>query len=59
MDEKKSAGDPDDERREDNDGEKAIAASRLQEQRRILELFGTVDFDPEYDYKAARRKKRS
>jgi Arc/MetJ family transcription regulator len=24
----------------------------------ILELFGTVDFDPTYDYKAERRKKR-
>jgi len=24
-------------------------------QRRILELFGQVDFDPDYDYKAARR----
>jgi ATP-dependent helicase YprA (DUF1998 family) len=27
-------------------------------QLRILEAFGTVDFDPEYDYKAARRRKR-
>lgn len=24
----------------------------------IIELFGTVDFDPEYDYKAERRRKR-
>jgi len=24
-------------------------------QQRILELFGKVDFDPDYDYKAARR----
>jgi hypothetical protein len=24
----------------------------------ILESFGTVDFDPAYDYKAERRKKR-
>ena len=24
----------------------------------ILDLFGTVDFDPTYDYKAERRKKR-
>jgi hypothetical protein len=24
----------------------------------ILELFGTLDFDPEYDYKAERRRKR-
>jgi hypothetical protein len=27
-------------------------------QQRILEAFGTVDFDPEYDYKAERRRKR-
>jgi len=26
---------------------------------RILELFGTVDFDPKYDYKAERRRKHS
>jgi Bacterial antitoxin of type II TA system, VapB len=24
----------------------------------ILTIFGTVDFDPKYDYKAERRKKR-
>jgi len=24
----------------------------------ILSIFGTVDFDPKYDYKAERRKKR-
>ena len=24
----------------------------------ILDLFGTVDFDPAYDYKAERRKRR-
>jgi Arc/MetJ family transcription regulator len=28
-------------------------------QLRILKAFGTVDFDPEYDYKAERRRKRS
>jgi len=28
-------------------------------QRRILKAFGTVDFDPEYDYKAERRRKRN
>ncbi len=28
-------------------------------QLRILEAFGSVDFDPEYDYKAERRRKRS
>lgn len=27
-------------------------------QQRILDAFGTVDFDPTYDYKAERRKKR-
>ena len=27
-------------------------------QQQILEDFGTVDFDPEYDYKAERRRKR-
>ena len=28
-------------------------------QQRILSDFGTVDFDPAYDYKAERRRKRS
>jgi hypothetical protein len=28
------------------------------EQLRILKTFGTVDFDPTYDYKAERRRKR-
>ena len=28
---------------------------RWRKQQRIIELFGTVDFDPEFDYKAARR----
>ncbi len=27
-------------------------------QRRILDAFGTFDFDPAYDYKAERRRKR-
>ena len=27
------------------------------EQQRILELFGTVDFDPQYDYKEQRSRK--
>jgi hypothetical protein len=26
---------------------------------KILELFGTIDFDPSYDYKADRRRKRN
>ena len=28
-------------------------------QLRILDAFGTVDFDPKYDYKTERRRKRS
>jgi Arc/MetJ family transcription regulator len=31
---------------------------RRQRQQRILGDFGTVDFDPAYDYKADRRRKR-
>ncbi len=31
---------------------------RLRKQRRILEAFGTFDFDPTYDYKAERKRKR-
>jgi len=31
---------------------------RRQRQQRILTDFGTVDFDPSYDYKAERRRKR-
>ena len=32
---------------------------RYHKQQEILSDFGTVDFDPAYDYKAARRRKRS
>jgi len=32
---------------------------RRRKQQRILDLFGSFDFDPKYDYKAARRSKRS
>ena len=32
---------------------------RRQRQQRILADFGTVDFDPAYDYKAERRRKRT
>jgi Arc/MetJ family transcription regulator len=32
---------------------------KLRKQRRILEAFGTFDFDPSYDYKADRHRKRS
>jgi len=31
---------------------------RRRKQLRILDSFGTVDFDPNYDYKAERRRKR-
>lgn len=31
---------------------------RRHKQQRILADFGTVDFDPSYDYKAERRRKR-
>ena len=31
---------------------------RYRKQLKILDEFGTVDFDPAYDYKAARRRKR-
>jgi hypothetical protein len=32
---------------------------RHRKQLRILSDFGTVDFDPSYDYKAERRRKRN
>jgi Arc/MetJ family transcription regulator len=32
---------------------------KLRKQCRILEAFGTFDFDPSYDYKADRHRKRS
>lgn len=32
---------------------------KLRKQRRILEAFGTFDFDPSYDYKSERHRKRS
>ncbi|MGD0987125.1 MAG: type II toxin-antitoxin system VapB family antitoxin [Candidatus Sulfotelmatobacter sp.] len=31
---------------------------RRRKQLAIIEAFGTVDFDPDYDYKAERRRKR-
>ena len=31
--------------------------ARRRKQAKILELFGTVDFDPRYDYKRQRRRK--
>jgi hypothetical protein len=31
---------------------------RHRKQLEILKLFGTIDYDPAYDYKAARRRKR-
>jgi hypothetical protein len=30
---------------------------KRRKQARIVELFGTIDYDPTYDYKAARRSK--
>ncbi len=32
---------------------------KRRKQLRILKAFGSVDFDPKYDYKAERRRKRS
>ncbi|PYX09190.1 MAG: DUF2191 domain-containing protein [Acidobacteria bacterium] len=32
---------------------------KRRKQLRILDAFGTVEFDPKYDYKAERRRKRS
>lgn len=32
---------------------------RRRKQQKIISQFGTFDFDPDYDYKAERRKKRS
>lgn len=29
---------------------------RRREQIRLLELFGTIDYDPDYDYKAERKR---
>ena len=31
---------------------------RRRKQQEILELFGKIDYDPEYDYKRERRRKR-
>lgn len=31
---------------------------RYRKQLRVLSLAGTIDFDPKYDYKAQRRRKR-
>jgi putative antitoxin of VapBC-like toxin-antitoxin system len=32
---------------------------RKRQQLRVLKLFGTIDYDPDYDYKRERRRKRS
>ena len=32
---------------------------RRRKQLQLISLFGTIDYDPEYDYKAARRAKRN
>jgi hypothetical protein len=44
---------------QEREGDEAgIAESGLDKRRTILELLGTIDYDPDYDYKAARKKKR-
>ncbi len=30
---------------------------RVRKQQKIIELFGTVEYDPDYDYKAERRRR--
>lgn len=47
--------------RSKKDAANAALAEYVQrhKQQRILELFGKIDFDPTYDYKAERRKKRA
>lgn len=32
---------------------------RRRKQREVLSLFGSIDYDPDYDYKKARQAKRS
>lgn len=32
---------------------------RRRKQRKVLSLFGSIDYDPDYDYKKARQAKRS
>lgn len=32
---------------------------RRRKQAKIIDLFGTIDYDPDYDYKALRRRKRA
>lgn len=32
---------------------------RRRKQQRIVSLFGTIDYDPKYDYKSERRRKRA
>jgi hypothetical protein len=32
---------------------------RHRKQQQVISLFGTIDYDPDYDYKRARRMKRS
>jgi Bacterial antitoxin of type II TA system, VapB len=43
------------------EAESAALAEYVKRRRqlRILEVFGIVDFDPKYDYKAERRRKHS
>jgi hypothetical protein len=38
---------------------KSLESLRRRKQLRLIKLFGTIDFDPRYDYKKARRRRRS
>jgi hypothetical protein len=58
MDEKKSTGEPGEARRE-NDDEMDSTVSRGREQRKILELFGTIDFESRLRLQGRAEKKRS
>jgi hypothetical protein len=59
MDKKKKSAVTGETRRGDDDGEKdGVPESQLRARKKIIEEFGTFDFDPNYDYKAARKKKR-
>ena len=40
-------------------GAERIGRKAIKDKRKILEQFGTFDFDPKYKYKAERRRKRS
>jgi hypothetical protein len=58
MDQRKTTGVGGGTSQEHEGDEAGTSESQLREQRKILELFGTIDYDPDYDCKAARKKKR-